>query len=264
MKRLAGVIVAAIVALTAQTAVADAVVLKVSPPRLNFGKQVFDSFTTRTITVTNTGSTAVLVAIEQVDVPDDFSPGQPGYTCPLYAPTLLQAGESCTQIIGFSPSRSFEGRQSATLRITAQDPESGIVQATRVVKISGTGVEAASPTLLEIAPDQIDFDTRPVGSENFAAVTVTNRSTSDLRVLASAALPDDFGFGLLPGSTCPVLASGGIVAPRASCDAVVRFSPTDFFAGLRQVGELIVTASEPATSTLLETHRVPVIGEGSL
>jgi hypothetical protein len=262
MKRLAGVL-AVVFAITAETAVADAAVLKVSPHRLTFGKQAFDSFTTKTITMTNVGSTALLVAIEQVDVPDDFSPGQPGYTCPLYAPTLLEAGKSCTQIVGFSPSRSFAGRQSATLRITARNPESGIVQATRVVKISGTGVEAASRTLLEIVPNQIDFGTRPVGSENFAAVTVTNRSASDLRVLASAGLPDDFGFGLLPGSTCPVFDPGGIVAPRASCDAVVRFSPTELFAGLRQVSELIVTARDPATGTLLETHHVAVIGQGS-
>ena len=50
-------------------------------------------------------------------------------------------------------------------------------------------------------------------------------------LLVSGGLPDDFGFGLMPGSTCPALTPGAILAAGESCYAVVRFSPTAFFAG---------------------------------
>lgn len=132
-----------------------------------------------------------------------------------------------------------------------------------------TASVAASPAVadrgvLRIAPKLISFGGQPVGSENFDSVTVTNTSTSHLRVLVSAALPDDFGFGLLPGSTCPALDPGGILASAETCVAVVRFSPTEFFAGLHQTGRLTVTASDPATGELLETDVVPVRGRGIL
>ena len=134
------VLVVGLVVLAAQPAVADATVLNVSPHHLSFGKQAFDTFTTGTVTVTNTGSTAVLVAVEALDVPDDISPGQPESTCPLTEATLLQAGATCAHVVGYSPSRTFVGRQSATLRITARDPALGAILDTSLVKISGRGV----------------------------------------------------------------------------------------------------------------------------
>ena len=132
-----------------------------------------------------------------------------------------------------------------------------------------TATVAASPAaadrgLLRITPRQINFGSQPVGSENFDSVSLTNTSASDLRVLVSAGLPDDFGFGLFPGSTCPALDPGGILAPGETCVAVVRFSPTEFFAGLHQTGLLTATASDPATEDLLETDVVPVRGRGAL
>jgi hypothetical protein len=126
----------------------------------------------------------------------------------------------------------------------------------------GVSPAAADPSLLRISPKQINFGTRPVGSENFDSVTVTNTTSSELRILVSAGLPDDFGFGLLPGSTCPALDPGGILAPGESCVAVVRFSPTEFFAGLHQTGTLTVTASDPTTGAVLETQVVTVKGRG--
>jgi hypothetical protein len=76
-------------------------------------------------------------------------------------------------------------------------------------------------------------------------------------------LPDDFGFGLMPGSTCPVLAQATF-APGDSCYAVVRYSPTEFFAGSVQRGTLIATAWDPTTGAVLVDLEIPVIGVGSL
>jgi hypothetical protein len=102
----------------------------------------------------------------------------------------------------------------------------------------------------------------PVGTEVLKGATITNISSSDV-LLVEGGLPDDFGFGLLPGSTCPALTPGDIPAASASCDVVVRFTPSEFFAGLRQTGTLTVTIRDPATGALLDAISIAVVGRGS-
>ena len=122
---------------------------------------------------------------------------------------------------------------------------------------------AAASTLLRVAPNGINFGTQPLGLEVLKGATITNTSGADVLLLVEGGLPDDFGFGLLPGSTCPALTPGDVLAAGASCDIVVRFTPSEFFAGLRQTGTLIATVRDPATGELLESISIPVKGRGS-
>ena len=122
---------------------------------------------------------------------------------------------------------------------------------------------AARPGVLTARPSSIDFHTRPVGSENYRRAKITNMSGSNVDLLVEGGLPDDFGFGLLPGSTCPVLARETF-APGQSCYVVVRFSPTEFFAGWLQEGSLQATAADPTTGVVFATLSIPVTGTGSL
>jgi len=122
----------------------------------------------------------------------------------------------------------------------------------------------AAEKLVRVAPKTINFGTVPVETEVLKGATITNVSGSDLLLLVEGTrMPDDFGFGLLPGSTCPAL-SPGILAAGASCDVVVRFTPTEFFAGERQTAELTATLSDPATGELIATISIPVVGRGVL
>jgi hypothetical protein len=121
----------------------------------------------------------------------------------------------------------------------------------------------AAQKLVRVAPKTINFGTAPIGIEALKGATITNVSGSDMLLLVEAGLPDDFGFGLLPGSTCPALTPGDILPAGASCDAVVRFTPSDFFAGLRQTAELTATLRDPATGELLSTISITVVGRGS-
>jgi Abnormal spindle-like microcephaly-assoc'd, ASPM-SPD-2-Hydin len=120
----------------------------------------------------------------------------------------------------------------------------------------------AAEKLARVAPKTINFGSVPVGTEVLQSATITNISGSDVLLLVESALPDDFGFGLLPGSTCPALTPGTVLAAGASCDVVVRFTPTEFFAGSRQTGELTVTLRDPATGEPLFTISIPVVGRG--
>src|SRR6478672_12739386 len=117
---------------------------------------------------------------------------------------------------------------------------------------------AAAParTSLLPRPATVDFHTKHVGSENYKRARITNRTGADVRLLVTAGLPDDFGFGLMPGQTCPSL-DPEILAAGDSCDAVVRFTPSAGFAGWKAEGSLIVTATDPTTGSLVAELTVP-------
>jgi hypothetical protein len=132
-----------------------------------------------------------------------------------------------------------------------------------IVAALGIAAPAASAgqATIRVAPSSIKFGTRAVGATYFDSVKITNASGAPQQVLVEGGLPDDFGFGLLPGSTCPALTPGAILAPRESCKAVVRFTPSEFFVGWQQTGSLIVTATDPTTGAVT-TVLIPVSGRG--
>jgi hypothetical protein len=120
---------------------------------------------------------------------------------------------------------------------------------------------AASP--LSVNPHRLNFATKAVGTTTFKTVTVTNTTGQDLLVAMTGGLPDDFGWGPVDIEQDLCVFSGGeILTPGASCEAFVRFSPTEFFAGSRQTGTLEVTASDPATLAVLQTTVVTITGTG--
>jgi hypothetical protein len=131
------------------------------------------------------------------------------------------------------------------------------------IALPATAATAGSSEI-RVAPKQIDFGTKTVGSDYYDGVKVTNSSRRTLRVLVEAGLPDDFGFGFMPGSTCPVLTPGEVMAAGESCRAVVRFSPSEFFAGWEQTGTMTITATDPSTGDLARVVEVPISGRGKL
>ena len=137
-----------------------------------------------------------------------------------------------------------------------------VVSVVAAVGVAGPQADA-SPTSIDVAPSAIKFGTRLVGTDFYEAVTITNASNRALLFLVEGALPDDFGFGLFPGSTCPALTPGAMLAPGERCTAVVRFTPTVFFAGEEQTGSLTVTATDPATGRA-KSALVSVTGTGKL
>jgi len=122
--------------------------------------------------------------------------------------------------------------------------------------------EAAASAVLKARPEQVSFGTRPVGSHTLKGTKVTNTSSARVQVLVQGGLPDDFSFGLLPGSTCPVFSPGEIFVPGQSCEAVVDFHPSEFFAGQEQVATLTALAYDVDTGLLLDTQLITFTGRG--
>jgi hypothetical protein len=141
-----------------------------------------------------------------------------------------------------------------------------VAAAVALAMLPGTAA-AGSGTLIRVAPKQVDFGTRAVtdpSTDYYDGVKITNASGRTLRVVVAAGLPDDFGFGLMPGSTCPVFDTDPPMDSGTSCRAVVRFTPTAFFAGWHQTGTMTITATEPATGELVISVEVPISGTGKL
>jgi hypothetical protein len=135
------------------------------------------------------------------------------------------------------------------------------------IAVAAAPATAATRPAIKVAPKEIDFGTRAVTdppTDYYDGVKVTNAGDRTLHVIVAAGLPDDFGFGLMPGSTCPVFDTDPPMLPGASCRAVVRFTPTAFFAGWLQTGTMTIEATDPATGALVASVQVPVSGTGKL
>ena len=146
-------------------------------------------------------------------------------------------------------------------------PSIALVGALAAMAIVTAPAAAAPRIAIKVAPAKIDFGTRAVTdppTDNFDGVKVTNASGRTLDVIVAAGLPDDFGFGLMPGSTCPVFDTDPPMPAGASCRAVVRFTPTAFFAGWLQTGTMTIEARDPDTGALVASVAVPVSGTGKL
>ena len=133
-----------------------------------------------------------------------------------------------------------------------------------LVALTPSGAPAAQGSGLVAKPAMVDFHSKHVGTENYRGTKITNRTGAAVRLVVTAGLPDDFGFGLMPGSDCPVFSPGEVLAPGDSCDAVVRFSPTEGFLGWPAVGELVAIATNPVTGEPVDELHVPVYGKAVL
>jgi hypothetical protein len=138
-----------------------------------------------------------------------------------------------------------------------------VKRALLLVSTAAAVVAAAAPAqagILRAAPPHVQFGVRDVGTFTLKGTTITNTSDSDVLLIVSGyRMPDNFSFGLLPGSTCPALAPA-ILAPGESCDAVMGFRPETFWIGLDQTAALLATATDPATGAVLDSVVIEFYG----
>ena len=225
---------------------------------------------TYTVTVTNLGPGAATNVSFGDPIPDQLNlvDSTCGSVAAICTVANLPNGSSSTLTVIATPITNMaeeERRISNTAFIISSDtvdPNPGNDQSSDIVDVVGSIRPCADAARLCIAPHRILFGARPVGTETLRGVTLTNMGRSPLRVLVESALPDDFGFGLLPGSTCPAL-SPGVLQPFESCRAVVRFTPSDFFAGMRQRESLTVTLRNVNTDAIVGSRLIKVIGRGT-
>jgi hypothetical protein len=143
--------------------------------------------------------------------------------------------------------------------------KTGLLGAIVVAALVAAAPTGASTDVLRAAPPSVHMGVRDVGTENLKGTRITNTSDSAVLLLVEGTrMPDDFGFGLMPGSTCPVFSPGELLEPGESCDAVMNFRPSDFFAGEDQLAELTATAYDPVTGAVVDSLVIQFFARGRL
>ena len=133
------------------------------------------------------------------------------------------------------------------------------------VLAAGGGTTYSSPPegILRVAPPTVKFGTKRVGTFTLKGAVITNTTSRRINLyVAIDSMPDDFSFGLWPGSTCDPFQPAPL-EPGDSCKAVVGFRPSDFFTGHEQRAALAAIASDPDTGEVLETVLIEFFATGN-
>jgi len=181
----------------------------VSPTAINFGTLYLGSIVTKTVTVTNTGSSALtitgpLIAIVQGGNSNEF------VTVNL-CPKSLAAGKSCTITVTFNAGPYYTP-QTATLKIT--DSASGSPQS---VMLSATVIDPVA----KFSATSLSFGTVKTNSGTATkSVTLTNSGGTAL------AMPTFSITGADPADFSQTDTCSAPLAPKATCSISLTFKPT--------------------------------------
>jgi hypothetical protein len=177
---------------------------------------VGDASTAQTVTLTNTGTTAIHVA---------SATATPDFTV-RNGCTTVTAGATCSISVMSTP-------QTAGMHLAALEIASDATTSLEFVSLIGVG--GASP--LSFSPDALAFGAVQIGSKAVLPVQVANTGTTSVSFTSVNATGD-----YAAGGNCP--AAGGTLAPQASCTVQVTFAPTA--TGVR-TGALMFTSSASTT-----------------
>jgi hypothetical protein len=179
---------------------ASASSLTITPSAKDFGAAQVTGVTAATLTVTNSGTTAVALPTPPAISGTDSTQFM---TLLNGCGTSVAAGATCTIMVDFKP--TTVGSKTATLTV-----------ADATASLTGTAVTGA----LTITPNPANFPNTAVGTTSTFTVTLTNSSAFafTLNGWTISSTSGEFGFGT--GSTC-----GASLPASASCTQVVTFSP---------------------------------------
>ncbi len=181
--------------------------ITLSAATINFGKQPVGSTSTKTVTITNTGTQDVTLSVAGAS-------GGP-FAWGAVGPITLTCGASTSINITFTP--SVEGSVSATLTVS-----SNAQGAPHTVTLVGEGCVANSEIQVPaVAP--INFGQVEQGFRTVRFFTVKNNGDGVLTFNAAISGPDAALFGLQPpsGSVTDVLPNRSYsVDPKTACGAI--------------------------------------------
>jgi hypothetical protein len=185
--------------------------VSLTPVSWNFGNQrLSTSSAPRQITLSNTGNAPLNITSIVASAPDFFE----NSTCG----SLVAAGTSCNITVTFTPSAA--GTRLGAITIT--DDADNTPQ---TLRLAGNGVTPVA----SVSPSNIDFGNQQLGTTSASqTITLSNKGATALNVSSIVASGD-----YAASNNC-----GNSVAPAASCNITVSFTPTA--TGLRQ-GNITIT-----------------------
>ncbi len=176
---------------------------------VNFGNQLVKTTSAvKTVTITNTGTTAITMGTISLNETTDFAASS--NTCPASG-SKLNGGTSCSLGLTFTPAST--GTKKGAVLINDSDPTSP-----QLAGLAGTGISNVS-----LSQTSVTFATTAIGVTSAAAkITVTNNTTGNV-TLSTSAVTVSAPFVNASGTTCT---NGKVLAAKATCIINVSFKPT--------------------------------------
>jgi hypothetical protein len=207
--------------------------LTFTPANLTFSTEaVGTTSTAKTVTVKNVSASAV--TLSSIASSGEFTAAGSG-TTKCIAGLLLNASQSCTLSVTFSPALGANGSISGAVVFT----DTATV-AQQILDVKGT---AALP--LTFAPTSLTFAAQTVATTS-AAQTVT--ITNNLSTSVSPVIAGNGDYAAVPGGTTPCTST---LAAKAKCTFTVTFTPSAV--GTRASAVTVTDSANPAVQTLTVT-----------
>jgi sugar lactone lactonase YvrE len=205
--------------------IANGPFITVSPSSINFGPVNLDSITTKTVTVSNTGSATAtistpLISLLQAESLDEF-------VVVNLCPSSLAAGKSCTITVSFLAGTYYSTPQTATLKVMDNSPGSP-----QPVTLSATVLE----------PQTITFTSLPssaVYNSGFTVAATGGGSGNPVTFTASGAC------SVPAGSATFTMTSG-----TGTCSVIANQAGNSTYAAAAQVTKTVTATLAPQTITL--------------
>lgn len=164
--------------------------ISVDPSTLPFGNTNLGSSNVQFVTVSNTGSSNLVIS-QSTAFGNEFS------ILGLDAPLTIAAGQSNRFVIRFAPTVAGGATGNISLVSNAQNSPTAIA-------LSGSGL--ASPPAIRVDPPGLAFGDQNVGTSSARAVTISNTGSKGL-VISQATITGN-GFSI-SGLTAPLTIAGG-------------------------------------------------------
>jgi sugar lactone lactonase YvrE len=177
---------------------------------INFGTQLVNTTSaTKTVTVTNTGTSAITMGAITLNETKDFA--IQSNTCPASGKTLA-GGASCKIGVTFKPKST--GAKKGAVLINDNDPTSP-----QIAGVSGTGTSN-----VVLSPSSVNFGTQPVGVLGAIQTITLINNTGNTLTLGNPALTVSADFVINKGKT--TCTNNLQVASGGNCAIGIQFKPT--------------------------------------
>ncbi len=205
-----------------KTVAATGPAITVSPTSINFGTVTLGSITTKTVTVSNTGTAAVNVSTPLLSLLKAGNANE--FVIVNLCPSSLAAGKSCTITVSFVAGAYYNTEQTATLKIMDNAPGS-------------PQLVALSATVLQ--PQTITFSTNPPASAVYnSSFTVAASASSGLAVTYTSS-------GACSNSGATYTMTSG----KGTCSVIANQAGNSNYAAAAQVTKSVTATLAPQTIT---------------